>query len=156
MGYRNMYYCHKSTHDYVDANQAIGDSSVVPGFITSVKTRPLIINKLDEYIRNKVIKLNSLRTVRELEKFIWVSGKPEAQKGYNDDLVLSLAIASWVREMALIVNQKDVDLSRAMLMAIGKSNVTLSTAVPGMEEYKSINISNTKRTYQEYAWLFKG
>jgi hypothetical protein len=156
MGYRNMYYCHKSTHDYVDANQAIGDSSAVPGFITSVKTRPLIINKLDEYIRNKVVKINSLRTVRELEKFIWVSGRPEAQKGYNDDLVMSLAIASWVREMALIVNQKDVDLSRALLMSMGKSNVTLNTSIPGMDDYKSINVSNTKRTYLEYAWLFKG
>jgi hypothetical protein len=156
LGYRNMYYSSKSTHEYIDPNAALGDSNAVPGFTTSPKTRPLIISKLDEYIRNRVVAINSARTIREMEKFIWVNGRPEAQKGYNDDLIMSLAIGCWVRETTLIHTQKDVELSRALLNAIGRSNVTLNTTIPGMVEHPRIEMDQRKATYQQYMWLIKG
>ena len=155
-GYRNLFYSNKSSHEYVDANSAIGDSSAVVGFTTSVKTRPIIIAKLDELIRNGVIKINSARTVRELEKFIWVNGRPEAQKGYNDDLVMSLAIACWVREIAIITSSKDVEYTKVMLGSLGKLNNTLNTSIPGMNNFKEIQKQNTMNTYKEFSWLFKG
>lgn len=62
------------------------------GFSTTGKTRPLIISKMEEVIRNRVIKINSSRLLHELETFSWINGRPEALKGYNDDLVISLAI----------------------------------------------------------------
>jgi hypothetical protein len=156
MGYKNLYYSNKTTHEYVDPNAAIGNSAVVPGFTTSVKTRPLIIAKLDEAIRNSVVNINSMRTVRELEKFIWVNGRPEAQKGYNDDLVMSLAIACWVRDTTLINNQKDVELNKAMLGCIIKSGTVLNSSINGMNNYRELEQASTKRIYQEHLWLFKG
>jgi len=155
-GYRNLYYSNKSSHEYVEPNAAIGNSNVVPGFTTSVKTRPLIIAKLDEIIRNKAITINSARLIRELEKFIWVNGRPEAQKGYNDDLVMSLAIACWVRDTTIINNQKDVELSKAILNSIGKSNSILNSSIKGMHNHKEVEFNNARNTYKDFLWLIKG
>lgn len=156
MGYRNLYYSNKSSHEYIDQYSASGNSSAVVGFTTSMKTRPLIIAKLDEMIRNRSIKINSSRLVRELEKFVWTHGRPEAQKGYNDDLVLSLAIACWVRDIAVINSQKDVVLHTAMLNTISKSNSHINTSISGMNSYKEIERQTNKNIYKDFLWLIKG
>ncbi len=78
------------------------------GFTTSSKTRPLIVAKLEEYIRNKIVKPRSQRLFSEVKTFIWNNGKPQAMRSYNDDLIMSLAIACWVRDTALEVSQKEM------------------------------------------------
>ena len=156
MNYKNIYFSNKSSHEYVNPNAAIGNSNVVPGFTTSMKTRPLIIAKLDEMIRNKEIKINSGRLVRELEKFIWVNGRPEAQKSYNDDLVLSLAIACWVRDSTIIASQKDVELNMAMLNSMTRTKTVFNTSISGMPEYKEIERESAKQLYRDFAWILKG
>ena len=155
-GYRNLYYSSKTNHDYLEPNMAYGNSNAVAGFTTSVKTRPLIIAKLDELIRNKSLTINSPRTLRELEKFIWSNGRPEAQKGYNDDLVMSLSIACWVRDTALINNQKDVEYTKALLSTMGKSNTQFNSSINGMNKFKEVQDTANKRMYQDYLWLIKG
>jgi len=100
--YPNIYYSTKGTNEHIDQVAAIGNPSAIAGFTTSMKTRPLIIAKLEEFIRNKLITIKSLRLLNELKTFIWYLGKPQAMKGYNDDLVMSLAIACWVRDTAII------------------------------------------------------
>lgn len=156
MQYNNLYWSNKTTHEYVEPVMAYGNSSVVPGFITSVKTRPLIIAKLDELIRNKSLHINSMRTIRELKRFIWHNGKPEAQKGYNDDLVLALSIACWIRDTTLINTQKDVEYTRALVNSISKSNVVFNTTINGMQEHKRLEYDNNKKTYKDFLWLIKG
>ena len=93
LGYPKIYYSIKSTHEYVDSLVAEGNDRAIMGFTTSTKTRPLIVAKLEEYVRNKLIKLNSTRLFHEFKTFIWYNGKPQAMRSYNDDLVMSLAIA---------------------------------------------------------------
>ena len=44
--YPNLYYSRKSTHEHVESYQA-ELAGVVPGFTTSLKTRPLVISKLE-------------------------------------------------------------------------------------------------------------
>ena len=68
-------------------------SNSVPGFTTSMKSRPLIVAKLEEFIRNKLIKVYSSRITNEMKTFIWNRGKATAQRSYNDDLIMSLALA---------------------------------------------------------------
>ena len=70
-GYPNIYFSIKSTHDYIDQIEAEYRSNSVPGFTTSSKTRPLIVAKLEEYIRNKLITVNSSRLFHEFKTFIW-------------------------------------------------------------------------------------
>ena len=122
MNYPNIYYSHKSTHESVDPLVAETMSNVVPGFTTSMKTRPLIIAKLEEFIRNKLLILYSNRVLDEIRTFVWVHGKPQAMRGYNDDLVMSLAIACWIRDTALLANKRAEEYNRACLDAMVVTN----------------------------------
>jgi hypothetical protein len=159
-GYPNLYYSTKGTHEYVEQYAAQNASNVIPGFTTSQKTRPLIVAKLEEFIRNKLITLNSVRIYQELKTFVWKNGRPEAQRGYNDDLVMSLAIGCWVRDTVLEENTKDLNYKRAFLNSMISCNTKMNTLIPGMQGYKKVEsfdkINTAKKTYEEFGWLIKG
>ena len=159
-GYPNLYYSTKGTHEYIEQYRAENMPNSIPGFTTSQKTRPLIVAKLEEFIRNELITLNSIRIYQELKTFVWRNGRPEAQRGYNDDLVMSLAIACWVRDTVLEENTKDLQYKRAFLNSMISSNTKINTLIPGMQGYKKIEsfdkMNTAKKTAQEFGWLIKG
>ena len=157
--YPNIYYSIKSTHEYIEQYHAEVISSAIPGFTTSMKTRPLIIAKLEEFIRNKLIKIYSSRTINEMKTFIWKNGKPQAMKSYHDDLIMALAIGCWVRDTALQANARDLNYQRAFVDAIITSNTTFNTRISGQEGYKKDSIfdkmSEAKETYDQFKWIIK-
>jgi hypothetical protein len=159
-GYPTLYYSIKSTHEYIEQYQAEAHTSAVPGFSTTMKTRPLIIAKLEEFIRNKLIKVYSSRTVNEMKTFIWKNGKAQAMKGYNDDLIMALAIACWVRDTALQVNARDLNYQRAFVDAIITTRTTMNTRVSGQHGYEKDNALDSKMVdahelYEQYKWIIK-
>lgn len=85
------------------------------GWSTNVATRPKMLDDLALAIRQKAIKIQSKPIIDELYSFIRSerTGKPQADHGSNDDLVMALSIA-W--QMYQIVPQDsnsewlDVDL----------------------------------------------
>ena len=99
---------------------------MVPGFSTTQKTRPLIVAKMEEYTREKLVKLHSSRLVEELFVFIYKTGlvnsKAEAMDGYNDDLVMSYSIALWVRDTALRIQKDRTEQQWAMMGSMLNSN----------------------------------
>lgn len=130
-GYKNIYYSQRS-EAYADVSQQVArgkdltdTSAMVPGFTTSSKTRPLIIAKLDSYMRERAPVIRSKRLLEELFVFIWKGAKAEAQEGYNDDLVMSFAIGLWLRDTAIKLKQKGLSLQKKSLEYTGKlgSNV---------------------------------
>ena len=158
-GYPNLYYSIKSTHEYIEQHQAEVRTSAVPGFSTSMKTRPLIIAKLEEFIRNKLIKIYSSRTINEMKTFIWRNGKPQAMKGYHDDLIMALAIACWVRDTALQANARDLNYQKAFADAIITTRTTMNTQIKGQDGYKQDNVldqmAEVKELYEQYKWIIK-
>ena len=82
---------------------------------------------------NKLVRYNELKT------FVWHNGKAQAMRGYNDDLVMACAIASWVRDTALVVNEEDIKYKKAMLEAFTTSKKTLDTTISGMKRLKQNN-----------------
>ena len=133
MGHPNLYWSRKTSHEQVDSLLAEEQSGVVCGFTNTVKTRPLIIAKLEEFIRNKVVKINSLRLANELKTFIWKDGKAQAMRSYNDDLVMACAISCWIRDTALVANARESEYSKAMLSAFTTKRSTLNTTITGMK-----------------------
>jgi hypothetical protein len=91
------------------------ERGMVPGFMISQRTRPLIINRLKEYMLETSFTVRSSRMIAELETFIWKNGRPEALSGYNDDLVLALCIGLWVRDTALRLRQEGIELTKLAL-----------------------------------------
>ncbi len=90
----------------------------------------MIVAKLEEYIRNKLVKPKSQRLFSETKTFIWNNGKPQAMRSYHDDLIMSLAIACWVRDTALEVSEKEVLYKKAMVDAMYSTGRTMNTAIP--------------------------
>ena len=67
------------------------------GFMVNTKNRDGLLNNLQESLKTSKIKVNSERTFKELTTFIISkTGKIQAEEGFNDDLVMSLAIAAEV------------------------------------------------------------
>ena len=153
--YPNLYYSRKSTHEHVDSYHA-ELAGVVPGFTTSLKTRPLIISKLEELVRNKLINIKSKRLFNEMKTFIWNNGKPQAMKKHNDDLILACAIGCWVKETSLAVNQRSVEYQKAFLSSMTSTNKQLNTSIPGMIGYKKVKKDQEKKKYLHNSWLIKG
>ena len=133
--YPNLYWENKSTKVHVPQIRAINNKNVNPGFTNSLSSRPLILEKFAEYVRNEVLTIRSARIASELDTFIWKNGKAQAQRGKNDDLIIPLAIACWVRETVLIGNPKRKEMSKSMLAAIGTSRQHSSILIPGMRGY---------------------
>jgi len=99
-------------------NWASEDKKLVPGFSTNIKTRPMILDNMEHYMRQMAIEIRSRRTLAELETFIWKNGKPIAMEGYNDDLVMSLSIALWIRDTALRLRQEGTELTKLAVSGI--------------------------------------
>ena len=99
---------------------------MVPGFTMSMRTRPLCINKFREFVGDKSVSIRSKRLIEEMKVFIWKNGRPEAQTGYNDDLVMSFGIGMFLRDTSLKFQQQSLDMTRATLGSV-KSNKTTYT-----------------------------
>ena len=154
--YPNVYYSIKSTHEYVDSLTAETKSSAVAGFTTSSKTRPLIVAKMEEFIRNKLVTTYSSRLYAELETFIWENSRPQAMRMYNDDLVMAFSIGCWVKDTALEVNKREIEYSKAFLNVMTKSNTQLNTTIPGQAGYKDMQKTDIIEQQKEFLWLLKG
>ena len=125
--YENLYYSYRDI-GYVDEDIHLRKGfdlkrkeDMVPGFSMTSRTRPLVISKLDMYMRERTPIIRSKRLIDELFVFIWNGSRAEAQRGYNDDLVMSFSTGLWVRDTALKLRQQGLDLSRTALSHIGKS-----------------------------------
>lgn len=115
-GYKRLYYhgCRGNPFTYVPL-----DPSELPGFPTNQKTRVQILAKLEELIRNGQLKTYSQRLYDQLQAFVWNGNKPMASKDSYDDLIMSLAIGSWLIEGGTALNANQVAMAYAMLKATG-------------------------------------
>jgi len=122
-GYQNFYSSPKSDQLTAESyfNRYEFSGNLTPGFTMSMKTRPLVVNKFREYVGDRSVTINSKRLLEEMKVFVWRNGRPEAQSGYNDDLVMSFGIAMFLRDTSLKFQQQGLDMTRAALNNIAKT-----------------------------------
>lgn len=124
-GYKNVYY-HKKDYKYIDPelHSKIRQSKVLQkqrdiiGFTTSSRTRPLIIERMITIIQNREFIIHSKRLLNQFWTFIWLNGKQQAMRGYNDDLVMAMAIGIWVRNTAYIIRREARAFAKTRLSGI--------------------------------------
>jgi len=116
---------------YYRNNKALYMGGYVPpstaetaGFNTNGKSRGTILAKLEEVIRNKQLISYSSRFYEELKVFTWQSGKVQAKAGFNDDLVMSLAIGVWLYDANADYSKSSKVLNDAMLNAMKRESKT--------------------------------
>lgn len=158
--YPNLYYSPKEEKYSRDIEgylakgyDMVDKSSMVPGFTMSLRTRPLTIAKLDEYIKDNSITIQSRRTLEELKTFIWKNGRAEAQLGYNDDLIMSLAMGCYIRDTALKFAQQGVDATRATLNGITNRSYNGFYGGYGAFDPKSSYKMNVNGKDEDISWL---
>ena len=160
MRYPNLYHSVKSTHEYVEEYQADQMSNAVVGFSMTSKTRPLIVAKMEEFVRNGLIKIYSTRLLNEMRTFVWNNGRAEAMRSYNDDLIAACAIGCWVRDTALTINERDAEYAKAFVGAITKSTNELDTRINGMIGTRKLKMTDELNKHHnatiDFPWLFKG
>ena len=160
-GYQNTFYMSKDLK-YVDVENQLHNKyraeerGMVAGFSTTMKTRPLIISKLEQYIREKEVTIRSTRLIDELFTFIWNGNRAEAMRGYNDDLTMSLAISLWVRDTALRLRQEGIDLTKQALGGISAHSLDIGFGFGGNssieEDPWKMRIGDSQ---EDLTWLIK-
>ena len=153
-GYPNLFYASKDLQ-YVDTERQMTNKinrmerQMTPGFSMSMKTRPLVVAKLEEFFREKAVTVQSQRLVDELFVFIYNGQKAEAMSGYNDDLVMSFGIGLWVRETALRLRAEGVELTKKTL-----TNVNAHEGVYTPSEAKNDSWSwDVQKNQESLEWL---
>ncbi len=94
LGYKNIYFAsEKEKYQYLYGD---GNNIGKAGFNTNKESREKILANFEDSLRNARIKTYSSRLCSELKTFVWNGKKITAMKGYNDDLIMSLAIGCWL------------------------------------------------------------
>jgi hypothetical protein len=124
-GYPRLYY-QGSSGDPFEYKSTNPDA--IPGFSTQTKTRAQILAKVEELIRNSVVKVYSQRLYDQLQAFIWNGNRAQASKDAHDDLIMSLAITTWLVAGESSVNGQAMAMSYAMLKA---TKLERNTNMPG-------------------------
>ena len=154
--YPNLFYTSKDLQ-YVDVQHQITNKyrvqerNMVPGFSTTQKTRPLIIAKLEEMFREESVVVHSQRLIDELFVFIYNGNRAEAMTGYNDDLVMSFAIALWVRDTALRLRAEGIELSKQAIQGIGQNSGVYTSEVQKNDSWEM----DVKGEKEDLTWLIK-
>lgn len=92
------------------------------GFKTDKVTRPLILSLLQEIVNDHIELINDKETLEEMLVFVRnEKGRPEAQQGSHDDLVMALAIAYYIRsQQSFKVNRPTAEqIQRAIEIDFG-------------------------------------
>ncbi|GIV43974.1 MAG: hypothetical protein KatS3mg035_1097 [Bacteroidia bacterium] len=76
----------------------VSEGVEIPGFQTTVKTRPLVVTSLINHLRENSLILHSPRLTAEFGTFVMVGNKPQHEPGYNDDLIFAAGIALYIRD----------------------------------------------------------
>ena len=157
-GYRNLYYSPKMDVSMTNADQYLNryenGQGMIPGFTTSLKTRPLVVSKLVSYLHEKSVTIRSKRLLEELRTFIWKNGKAQALSGYNDDLTMAFGISMFLRDTALHFRQQGLDMARAALGGIHSTNHQAPTIYSGGGQVKNpYEMDNPYGGKEDISWL---
>lgn len=173
-GYENVYYSTKGGEGGAAIHSAWGPttSDAVIGFTMSQKLRPLVFAKLEEFVRNQQIHFRSKRTVKEAETFIWENGKPQAMKGWNDDLMSSAAQACWIRDTFIMPGEKTAATDRLLLENMrlyGHVNTEIKGASkdPNFVQQQTMGVFTTQNPLPtkirmpgnrvvDFSWIYRG
>ncbi len=161
MGYKNLYV------DGVDlANKWKYDPKTldkIPGLNFNNK-RVQIIASFEEAMRHE-FRIYSSRLFDEMNTFVYVNGRPDHQKGQHDDLIMSIAMATYVAESSFSSLEKVTEQTKAMLDSWSVSNnenvnkhLEFNPVIPHLHDRmsQSRNTSISKEDYMKYNWLFGG
>ena len=132
-------------------NCLYGDGAISKGgFSTQGPSRSKILTKLEEVLRNNQISIYSSRFYEEIKTFVWKGNKPQAMRGKNDDLVMSLAIGLWLYDTSNFHSKSSADLNKAILGGFSSESSSFAGTIGASINASSILDSLRRRSTQHY------
>jgi len=126
LGYKNVYKSKSISSVWSgprDARWSVSEGDEIPGFQTTSKTRPFLVDSLRKYMREKAVKINSPRLIAEFETFVVKeNGKAEHEKNAHDDLIIAFAIGLFIRDVEWENATKGKAMYHTMLGAMTSSS----------------------------------
>jgi hypothetical protein len=126
------------------------------------KNRNTIVTKLEESVRLNTFKVRSIRSLAEMDTFVFKNGRPDHMKGYHDDLLMGIAMCCYVSQTSF----KDFEKSKGQAMAMLDSWVVSTTTNESIEELNQTDYNNllnggdigrhVQSARSEYNWVFAG
>lgn len=111
----------------VDPYYAQDRNDYLPGYAVTSATRTPMLGKMEQYIRMGEARMYSSRFLDEVKTLIVTeTGRVEAQRGENDDLVMALGGGLWVREEAFLYTYRSDEMAKAMVASMSTSNTKTS------------------------------
>lgn len=98
------------------------------GFQTNKFTRPLILSELQKIINENIDQINDKDTLEEMLTFVRnEKGRPEAQAGCHDDLIMALAITYYIRgqQITTIIPVKETEEDEYPEFSFNKKKVKI-------------------------------
>jgi len=160
MGYKNLYIDGVEMGNKWKYDPKALDK--IPGINFNNK-RVQIISSFEECMRHG-FRIYSNRLFNEMNTFIYINGRPDHQKGHHDDLIMAIAMATYVGENSFNQLTKVTEQTKAMLSSWtvnnneeASRNIAFNPVIPaGMPNHHNYNNEATKNDYQKYLWLFGG
>jgi len=94
---------------------------IIAGITSGAKIRQMVVSKIDEYFRSQELVVYSRRLISELYTFIWLNNYPIHMPGYHDDAIFAMGYALLVKDTALKLRQRGIDLQKQALDRINTS-----------------------------------
>jgi hypothetical protein len=110
---KNIQDIHVRPYDY-----KVNEGTEIPGFQTTMKTRPLIVASIIQHMRENSLILHSPRLTAEFSTFVMINNKPQHEPGFHDDLIFGLGLALYVRDNEYNNSIATDGLYKSMLSAI--------------------------------------
>lgn len=160
MNYPNLYYDDPSLKNYTNTNLAntknIGkeNEKQLPGFRTN-SLRLQMISNFVNMLKDNSFRVHSMRTINELETWVYKNGRPDHMDGQHDDLLTCLAMGLFVMQFYMIrrdkIKAKDSTIVSSWFVASAK---TQNYNVRNLNQ--TIDISSTKPKLQLPFYSSKG
>jgi len=121
------------------------------------KNRNTIITKLEEAVRLNSFKVRSIRSVTEMNTFVFKNGRPDHMKGYHDDCLMAIAMCCFVSQTSF----KDLEKNKGQAKAMIDSWVVSTNNVDSMTELNSNALPkdmsrHVQSAISEHNWVFGG
>jgi hypothetical protein len=159
MNYRDLYVDGVDVSNKWKYDPAAADK--IPGLNFNNK-RVQIIASFEEAMRHK-FRIYSSRLYNEMNTFVYINGRPDHQKGHHDDLIMSIAMATYVAESSFNKLTKVTEHTKAMIDSWSvnnnetiKESINFDPVIPmyqnRVNQFGGQQVS--KDDYAKYGWLF--
>lgn len=148
--------------DSVENNRALQkhmDNGKLPG-LNFQKNRNVIISELEKGIRMDSFKVRSMRSIAEMDTFVYINGRPDHMKNYHDDCLMSIGMCLFVA----MTSFKDLEKSKGQAKAMVESWVITSTSTENVNTLsRSVDffmanndVNHVQQADSQHNWVFGG